>query len=170
MLRQDISVSDGVAILRRRWILITLLTLFGGVSGYVLSRVLPKRFTSQTLVLVQQPAVSPDLVPTLISDNVNQRLAAMQQQILSRSRLEPVIQELGLYHKDINRLPMEDLVEQLRRTITITPIQPMAETRAQNLPDLRSVLYLTIPIPRSKFAPKLLPCFWRKTFNFARAR
>jgi len=95
---------------------------------------LPKRFTSQTLVLVQQPAVSPDLVPTLISDNVNQRLAAMQQQILSRSRLEPVIQELGLYHKDINRLPMEDLVEQLRRTITITPIQPMAETRAQNLP------------------------------------
>src|SRR5712664_2531213 len=159
MLRQDISVSDGVAILRRRWVLITLLTLFGGVSGYVLSRVLPKRFTSQTLVLVQQPAVSPDLVPTLISDNVNQRLAAMQQQILSRSRLEPVIQELGRYHKDINRLPMEDLVEQLRRTITITPIQPMAETRAQNLPGFTIGVVFDDPHTTQQICAKITSMF-----------
>jgi polysaccharide chain length determinant protein (PEP-CTERM system associated) len=159
MLRQDISVSDGVAILRRRWILIMLLTLFGGVSGYVLSRVLPKRFTSQTLVLVQQPAVSPDLVPTLISDNINQRLAAMQQQILSRSRLESVIQELGLYHNDINRLPMEVLVEQLRRTITITPIQPMAETRAQNLPGFTIGVVFDDPHTTQQICAKITSMF-----------
>src|SRR3981081_588518 len=134
MLRQDLTAHDVIAILRRKWALIALITLFGGMSGFVLSQILPKRFTSQTLVLVQQPAVSPDLVPTLVSDNINQRLATMQQQILSRSRLEPVIHELGLYHADIDRVSMEDLVERLRRTITITPIQAMAETRAQNLP------------------------------------
>src|SRR6266704_2998896 len=130
MLRQDFSASDVIAIIRRRWVLIALITLFGGTSGYLLSHVLPKRFTSQTLVLVQQPAVSQSLVPTLVSDSVNQRLAAMQQQILSRSRLEPVIQELGLYPNDIHRVSMEDLVDRLRRAITITPIQAMAETRA----------------------------------------
>src|ERR1700682_3994861 len=134
MLRQDINAKDVIIIIRRRWVLITLVTLIGGTLGLALSYILPKRFTSQTLVLVQQPVVSPDLVPTLVSNNINQRLSAMQQQILSRSRLEPVIQELGLYHNDINRVSMEDLVERLRRTITITPIQPMAETRAQNLP------------------------------------
>src|ERR1019366_3684969 len=32
------------------------------------------------------------------------------------------------------RVPMDDLVERLRESITITAIQPMAETRAQNLP------------------------------------
>ena len=134
MLRQDINASDVIAILRRRWSLIILLTLIGGASGLLAARILPKRFASQTLVLVQQPAVSQELVPTLNSDNTNQRLAAMQQQILSRSRLEPVIQELGLYRGDMNRVSMEDLVERLRRSITITPIQAMAETRAQNLP------------------------------------
>jgi polysaccharide chain length determinant protein (PEP-CTERM system associated) len=134
MLRQDINASDVIAILRRRWSLIILLTLFGGATGFIAARILPKRFTSQTLVLVQQPAVSAQLLPTLVSDDTNQRLAAMQQQILSRSRLEPVIQELGLYHADVDRVPMEDLVERLRRAITITPIQAMAETRAQNLP------------------------------------
>src|SRR5260370_31767375 len=134
MLRPDITASDVIAILRRRWLLITLITVLGGSSGYVLSAILPKRFISQTLVLVQQPAVSPGLVPTLASDDINQRMAAMQQQILSRSRLEPVIQEFGLYSKDIGRVSMEDLVDRLRHAITITPIQPMARTPAPNLP------------------------------------
>ena len=134
MLHQDIKASDVIAILRRRWHLIALLAVIGCVLGYATSRVLPKRFTSQTLVLVQQPAVSADLVKPIVTDNSNERLAAMQQQILSRSRLEPVIHQFGLYSADIERVPMDDLVERLRESITITAIQPMAETRAQNLP------------------------------------
>src|SRR6266478_7274052 len=159
MLRQDISVSDGVAILRRRWPLIVVLTLFGGVTGFIAAHILPKTFTSQTLVLVQQPAVSSVLVPTLNSDNTNQRLAAMQQQILSRSRLEPVIQELGLYHKDIDRVPMEDLVERLRRTITITPIQAMAETRAQNLPGFTISVVFADPHSAQQICAKITSMF-----------
>lgn len=134
MLHQDIKAGDVIAILRRRWYLISLLAVIGCAAGYIASQVLPKRFTSQTLVLVQQPAVSVDLVKPIVSDNTNQRLAAMQQQILSRSRLEPVIQQFGLYRKDVDQVPMDDLVERLRSAITITPVQPMAETRAQNLP------------------------------------
>src|SRR3984893_18023481 len=159
MLRQDINASDVIAIIRRRWSLIVLLTLFGGVSGFVLAHTLPKRFTSQTLVLVQQPAVSPELVPTLNSDNTNQRLAAMQQQILSRSRLEPVIRELGLYPKDIGSMPMEDLVERLRRTITITPIQAMAETRAQNLPGFTISVVFDDPHSAQQICEKITSIF-----------
>jgi polysaccharide chain length determinant protein (PEP-CTERM system associated) len=134
MLHQDIKPSDVISILRRRWYLIALLAVLGGVAGYSASHVLPQRFTSQTLVLVQPPTVSPGLVAPVVADNNNQRLAAMQQQILSRSRLEPVIQQFGLYAKDIDTVPMDALVERLRSAVTITPVQPMAETRAQNLP------------------------------------
>jgi polysaccharide chain length determinant protein (PEP-CTERM system associated) len=134
MLHQEIRAKDVIGILGRRWFPIVLLAVLGTVAGYFLSRTLPKRFTSQTLVLVQQPTVSADLVKPIVSDNSNQRLAAMQQQILSRSRLEPVIQQFGLYSSDVNIVPMDDLVERLRQSITITPVLPMAETRAQNLP------------------------------------
>jgi polysaccharide chain length determinant protein (PEP-CTERM system associated) len=134
MLHQDIKPSDVISILRRRWYLIALLAVVGGAAGYFASHVLPKRYTSQTLVLVQAPSVSPQLVAPVVSDNNNQRLAAMQQQILSRSRLEPVIQQFGLFAKDIDTVPMDALVERLRSAVTITPVQPMAETRAQNLP------------------------------------
>ena len=159
MLRQDINARDVIAIVRRRWPLIVVLTLFGAVTGFIAAHILPKTFTSQTLVLVQQPAVSSVLVPTLNSDNTNQRLAAMQQQILSRSRLEPVIQELGLYHKDIDRVPMEDLVERLRRTITITPIQAMAETRAQNLPGFTISVAFDEPHSAQQICAKITSMF-----------
>jgi polysaccharide chain length determinant protein (PEP-CTERM system associated) len=132
MVHQEIGAKDIVAIIRRRFWLIFLLALLGGVIGFAGSRVLPKRYTSKTLVLVQQPEAQP--VTPISTDNVNQRLATMQQQILSTARLEPVIHDLHLYEDDINRLPMEDLVERLRKSITITPVAPMTETRAQNLP------------------------------------
>src|ERR1700688_3487060 len=132
MVHQEIGVKDVVAILRRRFLLILLLALFGGIAGFVAARVLPKRYTSKTLVLVQQPEVQP--VTPIATDNVNQRLATMQQQILSTARLEPVIRDLDLYPGDINRLPEELIVDRLRQAITITPVAPMTETRAQNLP------------------------------------
>jgi len=134
MLHQNIGPKDVIDILRRRWLLICMFIICGGVAGYLTSRILPKRFTSKTLVLVQQPSVSSQVVTTVVSDNSNQRLAAMQQEILSRSRLEPVIQQLHLYANDIATVPMENLVDRLRKAVTVTPIQPMAETRAQNLP------------------------------------
>src|SRR5580765_4085787 len=99
MVHQDITANDIIAILKRRYLLIILLALFGGTIGYTVSRFLPKRYTSKTLVMVQQPVVQP--ITPVVQDNANQRLAAMQQQILSRSRLEPVIRDLNLFEKDI---------------------------------------------------------------------
>ena len=132
MVHQEIGAKDVVAILRRRYWLIILLALFGGIAGFVAARVLPKRYTSKTLVLVEQPETQP--VTPIATDNVNQRLATMQQQILSTARLEPVIHDLNLYPTDINRLSKEVIVDHLREAITITPVAPMTETRAQNLP------------------------------------
>src|SRR3984893_19187150 len=108
MVHQEIGAKDVVAIVKDRYWLIILLALFGGGAGFVAARVLPKRFTSKTLVLVQQPEIQP--VTPIATDNVNQRLATMQQQILSNARLEPVIRDLSLYPDDVNRLPTEDLV------------------------------------------------------------
>jgi polysaccharide chain length determinant protein (PEP-CTERM system associated) len=132
MVHQEIGAKDVVEIARRRILLVLLLAVFGGVAGFGAARVLPKRYTSKTLVLVQQPEVQP--VTPIATDNVNQRLATMQQQILSTARLEPVIRDLNLYPSDINRLSKDEIVDRLRQAITITAVAPMTETRAQNLP------------------------------------
>ena len=77
MVHQEIGAKDVVAIVKRRFLLILLLAVIGGAAGYAAARILPKRYTSKTLVLVQQPEAQP--VTPITTDNVNQRLATMQQ-------------------------------------------------------------------------------------------
>src|ERR1700684_1781697 len=127
MVHQEIGAKDVVDIVRRRFSLIFRLALFGGALGFAAARVLPKKYTSKTLVLVQQPEAQP--VTPIATDNVNQRLATLQQQILSNARLMPVIHDLNLYQNDIPSRPMDELVDRLRKAITITPVAPMADTR-----------------------------------------
>jgi polysaccharide chain length determinant protein (PEP-CTERM system associated) len=132
--QRELTLDDYISILRRRWILLAALTVVGGGLGYGIASELPKTFISETLVLVAQPTVPGEYVKSVVSTNTNQRLAGMEQQILSRTRLEPVIRQFGLYGKDVNRVPMEDLVQRLRQAIKISAIQPMAETQSQGLP------------------------------------
>jgi polysaccharide chain length determinant protein (PEP-CTERM system associated) len=157
MLHQEIGPKDIVAILRRRFVFILILAVSGGALGFVAAHVLPKKYTSKTLVLVRQPEAQP--VTPITTDNVNQRLATMQQQILSTARLEPVIRDLNLYQEDINSKPMELLVERLRQAITITAVAPMTETRAQNLPGFTISVVFKDPIVAQKICSLITSMF-----------
>lgn len=134
MTERERTPAEYIAMLRRRWVLIAVLAVVGGPLAYGVALVLPTKYKSQTTVLVQQSTVSADIVKPVDTTDISQRLSSMQQQILSRTRLEPVIRQFGLYPKDIDRLPMEELVARLQKAIEVTPIQPMAETRSRDLP------------------------------------
>jgi polysaccharide chain length determinant protein (PEP-CTERM system associated) len=132
--QRELTAEDYINMLRRNWRLIAILAVIGGVLGIGAARILPKSYTSETVVLVEQPTVPGDIVKPVVNADTSQRLATMQQQILSRTRLEPVIRKLSLYTADISRLPMEDIVARLRKSIVVTPVQPMARTNSQGLP------------------------------------
>ncbi|MGA7914676.1 MAG: Wzz/FepE/Etk N-terminal domain-containing protein [Candidatus Acidiferrales bacterium] len=134
MVQRELTPADYMAMLRRRWLLIVVLAIVGAPLAYGVSRFLPNRFKSQTLVIIEQPTVPTDIVKSLDTTDINQRLSSMQQQILSRSRLEPIIRQFNLYPEDVNRMSMDDLVGRLQRAIEVTPIAPMTETRAGQLP------------------------------------
>lgn len=147
MVQREWTPADYLAVFRRRWVLIVILAVAGGSLSYGISRFLPSRYKSQTLVLVEQPTVATDLVKPVITLDIGERLASMQQQILSRTRLEPMIRQFGLYSADINRLPMEDLVAGLQKDIEVTPVLPMAQTRAEQLPGF--YISVTLDNPRT---------------------
>ena len=134
MAQRELTPADYIAMLRRRWMLILILTIIGPPLAYGISMVLPTRYVSQTLVLVQPPSVSDKVVPQVDTTDVSERLASMRQQVTSRTRLEPIIHQFNLYSSDINRVPMETLVARLQSAIDVTPVQAMAETSANGLP------------------------------------
>lgn len=134
MTERELTLADYLAMLRRRWMLIVVLALVGGPLAYGVSRFLPDRYKSQTLVLVERPSVPEKIVQSLDTEDLSQRLSSMQQQILSRSRLEPIITQFGLYSTDVTKVPMEELVGRLQKAIEVNPILPMAETQSRQLP------------------------------------
>ena len=134
MAQRELTAADYMAMFRRRWVLIVIFAVIGPPLGYAASLILPARYESQTLVLVQQPTVPTDFVKPVDTTDISQRLASMQQQILSRSRLEPIIRQFGLYPKDLNRVSIDDLVARLQKAVEVTPVKPMEQTEQNHLP------------------------------------
>ena len=148
---RPLETRDYIAILRRRWWLLLGLAILGVSAGYSLCLVIPSQYTSQTLVLVEPPTVPDSYVRPVVTEDLNQRLASMQEQILSRTRLQHIVEQLGLYKKDVNQVPIEELVARLRKSIVVTPVTPMPQTRAQDLPGF----YVSVTFNEGRLAQQI---------------
>jgi len=131
---RELNATDAKRVLRRYWWILPISTALLTTVAWVTANVLPKRYTSQTTVLVEQPFVSSKYVDPVVSDDLNHRLATMQEQILSRTRLQPIIEKLNLYSEDKNQVHIDDLVERLRGAITVKPVESMQGTGPHQLP------------------------------------
>ncbi|MGD0295021.1 MAG: Wzz/FepE/Etk N-terminal domain-containing protein [Terracidiphilus sp.] len=114
------TMQDYVDILKRRFLLILICTVLLSVSAIVLSHVLPPQYVSQTLVLIEQQKVPEDYVKPVVNEDLSARLASMKEQILSRSRIEPIIERFSLYAG--KNYTMDDRVDMTRKAIGINPI------------------------------------------------
>jgi polysaccharide chain length determinant protein (PEP-CTERM system associated) len=130
----EIGLGDARRVLRRFWWILPITTILLGAIGLGAALVLPKKYTSQTMVLVEQPAIGPDYVKPVVTEDLNHRLASMQEQVLSRTGLQPIIEKFGLYPKDRDRLHIDGLVEQLRAAVTIKPMEATPGTQSHQLP------------------------------------
>ena len=124
---RELTFDDYLGILRRRLWVILVPAVLAAVGTYAFSRKIPNRYTSQTLVMVEQPKVPEHYVRAVVTEQLNQRLGTMREEILSRPRLEPIIQRLGLFKNEIGRVPVEDLVDRLRKSITLRPVPSVGE-------------------------------------------
>src|SRR3970040_713065 len=131
---RDLSIDDYLAILRRRLWIILIPAIIAPAAAYVISPTLPDEYTSQTLVLVEQQKVPDAFVKSVVSEDLAQRLGTMQEQILSRTRLQPIIERFGLFKEQVGKVPMEDLGAGVRKSISIAPIKTVAGSRADALP------------------------------------
>ena len=121
---REMTMQDYTGMLKRRFWLIAISALVFLVGGVGISRVLTPQYTSQTLVLIEQQKVPEDYVKPVVDEDLGARLASMKEQILSRSRIEPIIERFNLYGG--KQITMDDRVDMTRKAIGINPIQSSA--------------------------------------------
>src|SRR5688572_7927027 len=111
--------EDYVEILwRRKWVAIVpfVIISLGTVIG---TQFLPNRYRSEAQVRVVPPQVPENYVQTTVTASLSFRLQAISQEIQSRTRLERIIQELNLFPEERRTMIMEDVVELMRRDISV---------------------------------------------------
>lgn len=119
---RQLNLDDYWAIIvRRRW-LIVIPIIVGPIIALLIARKLPPKYTSTSLILIEEPKVPTSFVPSMLGNDLTARLAHMEEQILSRTRLQPIIEQYGLYKADWNRVPMEELVQKMQTDVVITPV------------------------------------------------
>ncbi len=91
---RELSMNDYVAMLRRRAKVILIPTLLAPLAGYLVSRVFPARYTSQSLILVESQKVPETMVQPVVSEDLTERVVTLEQQVLSQSSLQPVVERL----------------------------------------------------------------------------
>jgi succinoglycan biosynthesis transport protein ExoP len=113
--------EDVLAIIRKRfWMLVVPCAVVGATTAAV-ARKLPDMYQSTAMIQVIPPQVPTNIVAPSTNVSLNDRLQATKQTILSRTRLERMILDFGLYEAERKKQIMEDVVTSMRKDILIDP-------------------------------------------------
>ena len=138
-----LTVGDVLLILRRRvrLILVTAAVVSAATAGAALG--LPNRYRSETLILVVPQRVPETYVKSTVTAKIEDRLQSISQQILSRTRLERIIEDFDLYAVERRTRLMETIVEDLRRHIDVKVVKGDAFRVAYVGDDASTVMKVT---------------------------
>jgi polysaccharide chain length determinant protein (PEP-CTERM system associated) len=106
-------------IARRNNVRFLLSLLLGWLVVWGISWVLQPRYKSNTLILVEQPTLPKNYVTPNVDENLQDRLQSITQQILSRTRLLLIINDLHLYAASHDNITPDEQVMLMRKNIQI---------------------------------------------------
>ena len=112
--RRPLDVEDYIDIARRHkaWILGPFFAAV--VLSVVVAFLWPDTYVSTAVIRVVPPQVPENFVPTNLNMDVQGRVNSMTQVILSRATLTNIINTLDLYKKERSRMPIDDVIEDMR--------------------------------------------------------
>ncbi|MGH8068029.1 MAG: GumC family protein [Candidatus Entotheonellia bacterium] len=93
------TVQDYLQIVRRRKWWLIFIFIIGTTLTVVYSYALPLIYRSSTLILVDPQKIPAAYVSSTVTSSVQERLSTISQEILSRTNLEKIITQFGLYEQ-----------------------------------------------------------------------
>src|SRR4029078_5434990 len=106
----------------RRWIVIVL-AIFATLGAVALSMQIKNVYRSETLILVIPQRVPESYVKTTMTVRIEDRLRSIQEEILSRTRLQTGITDLKLYPELRGQKPMEEVVGIMKANIDVDTVR-----------------------------------------------
>jgi len=119
MENRELTMDDYLAMLRRRIKVILMPLLLAPLAGFLVSYAFAPKFTSQSLVLVVGQKVPEGIVQSVVTEDLTTRIATLQQQVLSRDRLQPMLERVGLAKPGQD---VDEAIDKIRNNMTVQPV------------------------------------------------
>ncbi|MGH9348919.1 MAG: GumC family protein [Vicinamibacterales bacterium] len=143
------TIADALQILRRRVWLLAAPPFIGLFVALLVSASLPNLYQSDTLIAIVPQRVPDTFVRSTVTLRTEERLDAIATQVTSRTLIEQMVQQFDLYPKERRELPMEDVVELMRRNIEV---QPEAPRRGPRGPEPLHAFHVRFTYPDAQIA------------------
>ena len=102
---------------RRYYVLGCFLTLL--LAGIIAAFVLPRTYRSTATLLVQSQDLPTSIVAAPATGAVEQRIARIREQVLSRGDLIQLIEQDDLYSKERQSQPLSKVIEKMRHATSV---------------------------------------------------
>lgn len=143
-------------LLKRRHLYFLVPMLVGFLLVWGASWILPTRYKSSTLILVEQPTMPENYVAPNVNENLQDRLQSITQQILSTTRLLIIIDKLHLYSGANALKTPDDKVERMRKDINIDLVK---DSRNQQITAFKVSFSSHDPVLAQKVTSELTQLF-----------
>jgi len=121
-IKQRQLIKKYVDLVINRWRLLAVSLLVAITAGLAYYLYVPKIYQSTSLLSYEQQQINPaKMDPEQGRNRLQESLATLKELVTSRNSLEKVITQFSLYEKARKRLPIEDVIEIMRKDIEIKP-------------------------------------------------
>src|SRR6266496_1030012 len=120
--KESVHRNYGAILWRRRWHFLGPLLVCGAL-GAIVGQAWHLPYRSEALIMVEQQRVPEQYVMPNIITSLQTRLDSMKQEILSRTRLQTLIEQFKLYPGMRTRETNDAVVDTMRRDIGVDLVQ-----------------------------------------------
>jgi len=116
---REMTMQDYTAMFRRRATIILIPALLAPLAGFLISYAFPAKYTSQSVVLIEQQKVPESMVQPVVSSDITARVSTLQQQVLAESKLRPLVQRVfpGRNPADVGAM-----IDSIRANMAVEPV------------------------------------------------
>ncbi|MGC9324464.1 MAG: XrtA system polysaccharide chain length determinant [Desulfomonilia bacterium] len=120
---KSINIQDLIESLIKKWYWVTIPLFSFLILGAWIYVVMPRTYEASTLILVQPQEIPSAYVEATVSSGVEERVRTLSQEVLSRSNLEAIIQEMGLFQEQRREgVSIDILVASMRKRIQVNTV------------------------------------------------
>ncbi len=173
--QSNYDLNDMLGVLKRRkWQFLLTLGLLA-VLTLIITFAWPPVYRSVATILIEEEDIPSELVSTTITSYADQQIQVITQRVMTSDNLLPIIDEMGLYTEQSDRLTRSELVDMAREAVTMEMVSADVIDPRNGRPTQATIAFMlgfdhaTAGVAQ-RVASKLVTLYLNENFEIRRLR